>query len=196
MRKLIFIILFLLIFISHSKAENLANYTASEIVKWCNGDEVRFTTENIAPEGFTRCGQMEVAALCSPLGNKFFGKGSAPHAYKDCSLGKRIQVSANSLPLDKNDSFDMAALDQEASSKYKSKIKNNLRKSLDNYNFDYDQYLKSLDSMIDEQGDEDADAEDEFDRKLGSSKQDLSELVGKIDIKKLMQVFEAVGGEL
>ncbi len=68
---------------------------SNRIIKWCeiNGEKVRYSSANIALEGYEPCGQLAAQKSCDPIGKRYITKGGdSPYSYRDCAVGPRIFI--------------------------------------------------------------------------------------------------------
>ena len=124
------------------------------ILKWCQGDRILYSIDDLSAKGYTRCGELNTAKLCDAGGNRIIGNIKEHGAYKDCKIGPRISVIRHDpLPFySSDDSFkynDFEADSNQPEPKSPLQKVNNFKDAANSYMKDYDQYLKSLDAMID-----------------------------------------------
>ncbi len=84
--------------------------SAEQLEKWCNTsdpDDVKFTNVALEVEGYEKCGNLSTITLCDATGKKYFGPAdSVPSdSYQDCSLGQRIYVEKDGIPVDVNEAM-------------------------------------------------------------------------------------------
>ena len=72
------------------------------IERWCKPgtSDVRFTSAGIQPDGYERCGAVEVSQYCDALGNKLYSNDkSVPYDFKKCGE-PRIYMERDGEPID------------------------------------------------------------------------------------------------
>lgn len=117
-----------------------------EIRKWCKGDQLTYSTQDLSKKDFVPCGAITTAKLCDASGNRLIGNFKEKGVYKDCSIGPRISITtqqtfdtsiddiaSEDLPLD-NQPHDFATESAYPVAKLSK----------------HEEYLRSLDSMIDQ----------------------------------------------
>lgn len=72
-------------------------FAQNEIPKWCLGERILYSEDDMTVKGYSRCGELKAGMLCDTTGHKVYGNIPEHGIFKDCTKGPRITIIKHHL---------------------------------------------------------------------------------------------------